>query len=64
MIELTLYSLGSMLALIFIGMLAIIAPVIVALENRQHKKRQNENIGKFAEIGSGIYYFVRGGNRK
>ena len=64
MVELTLYSLGSWLALIFMSMLAVIAPVIVVLENRQQKKRKDTSIGQFTEMGSGIYYFIRGGNQK
>ena len=64
MVDLTLYSFFGWLSLVFVGLLALIAPVIAILENRQHKKNQKVSSGKFSEIGSGIYYFIRGGNQK
>ena len=63
MIELTLYSLGGWLALIFMGMLALVSPIVLVIESRQRKQRKTAR-QPVSEIGSSIYYIVGGGNRK
>ena len=63
MVELTLYSLGGWLALIFMGMLVLVSPIVLVIESRQRKQRKTAR-RPVSEIGSNIYYIVGGGSRK
>ena len=63
MVELTLYSLGGWLALIFMSMLVLVSLIVVVIESRQRKQRKPSR-QPVSEIGSSIYYIVGGGSRK